>query len=471
MSMDDILESLEEKHSLLVKKNQKLMSNLIANLSKEDSYVCSYDREFNYDNEEILLDMQYKNPYTSQFKSYLIRKHEKDRESASGGYKLSMNEDSENPLSNPLSYLQNVSVNPIENPPIENLQISIKNPEKLEKLEKVENPDNLNIIENPENLPIKNPTKTSTGIILSRAEEERDSNPDDIVCLICNDGDYEDHDLIVYCSSCGMTVHQSCYGIVVLPQDDWICYPCIAFGVEEAKTVECVLCPVKGGAMKPCNLKKGGQVHNIIMGLRKESESLNMKKQNVICLDMVKLGFNNYNKNKENNNNYSSHETPTKFERVEDARNSNTITEESEIDTKDNNEITFENLDKFETPVQGTLPSLAPTEKVKNKSTMFIIKKEEPEVETKTNKPTGPPTLVSSSSPKKRGRRKKFNKKELKKHNSSIKVNEDNGYCFNEFINKKIAKENAWVHLSCALWLPEVYIADYEKKDEIKSKI
>jgi hypothetical protein len=128
-------------------------------------------------------------------------------------------------------------------------------------------------------------------------------------------------------------------------------------------------------------------------------------------------------------------------------------------------------LDKFETPVQGTLPSLAPTEKVKNKSTMFIIKKEEPEVETKTNKPTGPPTLVSSSSPKKRGRRKKFNKKELKKHNSSIKVNEDNGYCFNEFINKKIAKENAWVHLSCAIWLPEVYIADYEKKDEIKSKI
>jgi hypothetical protein len=37
--------------------------------------------------------------------------------------------------------------------------------------------------------------------ILSKFEDEqRNINADDIVCAICNDGDYEDNDLIVFCS-------------------------------------------------------------------------------------------------------------------------------------------------------------------------------------------------------------------------------------------------------------------------------
>ena len=38
-------------------------------------------------------------------------------------------------------------------------------------------------------------------------------------------------------------------------------------------------------------------------------------------------------------------------------------------------------------------------------------------------------------------------------------------------INYKQAKENAWVHLSCACWIPEVEFADFNKKEDIKSKI
>ena len=31
--------------------------------------------------------------------------------------------------------------------------------------------------------------------------------------------------------------------------------------------------------------------------------------------------------------------------------------------------------------------------------------------------------------------------------------------------------DNAWVHLSCACWIPEVEIVDFIRKDEIKSNV
>jgi len=116
--------------------------------------------------------------------------------------------------------------------------------------------------------------KKSSSIILSRLEEEElNNNPDDIVCVVCNDGDYEDDDLIVYCSSCQMTVHQSCYGIVVIPKEDWICHPCIAYGLEKSKDIECVCCPVKGGAMKPTMLKKSSSFYLYVTNLKQKEET------------------------------------------------------------------------------------------------------------------------------------------------------------------------------------------------------
>lgn len=109
-------------------------------------------------------------------------------------------------------------------------------------------------------------------IILSRSDEEKYNNPDDIVCLVCNDGDYEDNDLIVYCSKCQMTVHQNCYGITNIPDEDWLCYPCQAFEDEKcSKGIECVLCPIKGGAMKPSLLKTKSSSFNSIINIRKEN--------------------------------------------------------------------------------------------------------------------------------------------------------------------------------------------------------
>ena len=72
---------------------------------------------------------------------------------------------------------------------------------------------------------------------------------------------------------------------------------------------------------------------------------------------------------------------------------------------------------------------------------------------------------------RRRGRQRKNirNKKdELKtKDDSSNQAKTGNEYVGT--ISKKIFTENAWVHLSCALWLPEVLIDDFEKKENIKS--
>ena len=77
---------------------------------------------------------------------------------------------------------------------------------------------------------------------------------EDAQCAICNNGDYEDEDLIVFCGNCNIPVHQSCYGIDYLPDGDWICYNCNIFGFKRGLLVPCILCTKKGGAMKATNI-------------------------------------------------------------------------------------------------------------------------------------------------------------------------------------------------------------------------
>ena len=40
---------------------------------------------------------------------------------------------------------------------------------------------------------------------------------EDACCAICGIGDYEDDDQIVFCGTCNMPVHKSCFGIEVIP--------------------------------------------------------------------------------------------------------------------------------------------------------------------------------------------------------------------------------------------------------------
>jgi bromodomain and PHD finger-containing protein 1 len=48
-----------------------------------------------------------------------------------------------------------------------------------------------------------------------------------------------------------MGAHRKCYGILEIPEGDWICDACCRFTKEERQNIPCALCPVKGGVLKP----------------------------------------------------------------------------------------------------------------------------------------------------------------------------------------------------------------------------
>ncbi|KAH8681180.1 origin recognition complex subunit 4 C-terminus-domain-containing protein [Xylariales sp. PMI_506] len=59
------------------------------------------------------------------------------------------------------------------------------------------------------------------------ADEEEDDDDDDEVCVICSKPDSEPPNEIIFCESCEKAFHQECYGIPVIPDDDWFCKDCL----------------------------------------------------------------------------------------------------------------------------------------------------------------------------------------------------------------------------------------------------
>ncbi|XP_020527882.1 histone-lysine N-methyltransferase ATX4 isoform X1 [Amborella trichopoda] len=71
-------------------------------------------------------------------------------------------------------------------------------------------------------------------------------------CAICRWVEDWDYNKIIICNRCQIAVHQECYGARNI-QDftSWVCRACETPEIER----ECCLCPVKGGALKPTNVK------------------------------------------------------------------------------------------------------------------------------------------------------------------------------------------------------------------------
>ena len=78
--------------------------------------------------------------------------------------------------------------------------------------------------------------------------EEQDSK-----CAICDDGDCENANAIVFCDGCDLAVHQECYGVPYIPEGQWLCRKCQLIG---RATPTCIFCPNTEGAFKQTNSSK-----------------------------------------------------------------------------------------------------------------------------------------------------------------------------------------------------------------------
>ncbi|KAK6331574.1 nuA3 HAT complex component nto1 [Orbilia javanica] len=79
-------------------------------------------------------------------------------------------------------------------------------------------------------------------------DDDDEDTSEDSRCQICDDGECENSNAIVFCDGCNIAVHQDCYGVPFIPEGQWLCRRCSLLAPR--REVTCIFCPNTDGAFK-----------------------------------------------------------------------------------------------------------------------------------------------------------------------------------------------------------------------------
>ncbi|SCV01603.1 LANO_0F12574g1_1 [Lachancea nothofagi CBS 11611] len=76
-------------------------------------------------------------------------------------------------------------------------------------------------------------------------------------CAVCGGTECDNSNAIVFCDGCDVAVHQECYGVVFIPEGQWLCRRCM---ISRNRKINCLFCPSHTGAFKQTDRGSWGHV-------------------------------------------------------------------------------------------------------------------------------------------------------------------------------------------------------------------
>ncbi|SCU79104.1 LAMI_0A07338g1_1 [Lachancea mirantina] len=76
-------------------------------------------------------------------------------------------------------------------------------------------------------------------------------------CAVCGRTECDNSNAIVFCDGCDVAVHQECYGVVFIPEGQWLCRRCM---ISRNRKINCLFCPSHTGAFKQTDTGSWGHV-------------------------------------------------------------------------------------------------------------------------------------------------------------------------------------------------------------------